>query len=63
MDLSYLDNVLIVMLHSGRFIKEGRGIGREHYNINESAIINGNYYGVILSSGEWKDLSLLKLDC
>jgi len=58
-----VDNkVLIVMLGSGRFIKQGRGKGREQYNINENAIINGNYYGVVLRAGDWNDLSLGLID-
>ena len=56
------DKVLMVKLRSGSFIKDGLGNGREQFNINEKAILDGKYYGVILNSGRWDDVSLEKID-
>ena len=56
------NKVLMVKLFTGDFVNEGKGKGREQFNINENAIIDGKYYGVILNSGEFHNLSLEQID-
>ena len=54
--------ILMVKLYSGSFVNSGMGNGREQFNISEKAIIGGKYYGIILNTGKWDDISLEKID-
>ena len=58
-----IDNkFLMFKLRTGNFVKRGYGKGREQFNINENAIINGKYYGAILNTGKMDDISLELID-
>ncbi|MCL2634040.1 MAG: hypothetical protein FWD34_05940 [Oscillospiraceae bacterium] len=56
------NKILMFKLRTGNFVKSGYGKGREQFNINENAIINGKYYGAILNTGRLDDISLEQID-
>ena len=56
------DKILMYKLGTGSFVKSGYGRGREQFNIDEKAIINGKYYGAILNAGKLNNISLERID-
>ena len=56
------NKILMFKLRTGNFVKKGCGKGREQFNINENAIIDGKYYGAILNTGKLDDISLEQID-
>jgi len=56
------NKILMFKLRTGQFVKSGYGKGREQFNINENAIIDGKYYGAILNTGRLHNISLEQID-